>query len=70
MTTITVVKKGGIAAIAADTLTKWGAGKESAKYIANSEKITKIGSYETQAYRSDNNKKVHRLPFVLGLIAK
>lgn len=44
MTTITVVKKGGIAAIAADTLTKWGAGKESAKYIANSEKITKIGS--------------------------
>ncbi|UCD69461.1 MAG: hypothetical protein JSW48_05135 [Betaproteobacteria bacterium] len=43
MTTITVVKKEGIAAIAADTLTKWGAGKESAKYIANSEKIIKIG---------------------------
>ncbi len=44
MTTIAVVKKGGIAAIAADTLTKWGSGKESAKYIANSEKIIKVGS--------------------------
>ena len=44
MTTIAVVKKGGVAAIAADTLTKWGSGKESAKYIANSEKIFKIGA--------------------------
>ena len=43
MTTIVVVKKGGVAAISADTLTKWGSGKESAKYIANSEKIIKIG---------------------------
>ena len=43
MTTIAVVRKGGVAAIAADTLTKWGSGKESAKYIANSEKIIKIG---------------------------
>ncbi len=31
-------------AIAADTLTKWGSGKESAAYIANSEKILKIGA--------------------------
>ena len=44
MTTIAVVKKGGVVAIAADTLTKWGSGKESAKYIANSEKIIKIGT--------------------------
>lgn len=44
MTTIAVVKKGGVAAIAADTLTKWGSGKESAKYIANAEKILKIGA--------------------------
>ena len=44
MTTIAVVRKGNIAAIAADTLTKWGSGKESAKYIANSEKILKIGA--------------------------
>lgn len=43
MTTIAVVRKGGVAAIAADTLTKWGSGKESAKYIANSEKIIPIG---------------------------
>ena len=43
MTTISVVRKGGVAAIAADTLTKWGSGKESAKYIANSEKIIQVG---------------------------
>lgn len=44
MTTITVVKKAGVAAIAADTLTKWGSAKETATYIANSEKILKVGS--------------------------
>lgn len=44
MTTIVVVKKGGIAAIAADTLTKWGPVKESADYIVNSEKIVKVGN--------------------------
>jgi len=33
MTTIAVVRKNGYAAIAADTLTKWGSGKESAAYI-------------------------------------
>lgn len=44
MTTIAVVKKNGYAAIAADTMTKWGSGKESAAYIANSDKIVKVGS--------------------------
>ncbi len=44
MTTIAVVKKNGFCAIAADTLTKWGSGKESAAYIANHEKIIKVGT--------------------------
>jgi ATP-dependent protease HslVU (ClpYQ) peptidase subunit len=44
MTTITVVKKAGVASIAADTLTKWGSAKETATYIANSEKILKVGT--------------------------
>lgn len=43
MTTIAVVKKNGYAAIAADTLTKWGTGKESAAYVANNVKIVKAG---------------------------
>ena len=43
MTTIVVVRKNGIAAIAGDTLTKWGTGKESAKYIANNDKIVRAG---------------------------
>jgi ATP-dependent protease HslVU (ClpYQ) peptidase subunit len=43
MTTIAVVKKGGIAALAADTLTKWGSAKESSTYIANYEKILQVG---------------------------
>ena len=43
MTTIVVVRKDGIAAIAADTLTKWGTGKESAKYIANNDKLVHAG---------------------------
>jgi ATP-dependent HslUV protease, peptidase subunit HslV len=43
MTTIAVVKKDGIAAIAADTLTKWGSAKESAAYITNHEKILRVG---------------------------
>ena len=41
MTTIVVVKKNGLAAIAADTLTTYGHSKESAKYVVNSEKIIK-----------------------------
>ncbi len=44
MSTITVVKKNGYVAIAADTLTKWGYSKESADYIVNHEKIIKVGS--------------------------
>lgn len=44
MTTIAVVRKGGVAAIAADTLTKWGSAKETAGYIVNSEKILKVGN--------------------------
>jgi ATP-dependent protease HslVU (ClpYQ) peptidase subunit len=43
MTTIAVARKGTMAAIAADTLTKWGSAKETATYIANSEKILKVG---------------------------
>jgi hypothetical protein len=43
MTTVTVVKKNGRIAIAADTLTKWGGGKESATYVANHEKIIRVG---------------------------
>ena len=37
------MRKNGYAAIAADTLTKWGSGKESATYIANNTKIVKAG---------------------------
>lgn len=43
MSTVTVVTKGGVAAIAADTLGKWGGAKETAEYIANHEKIFKVG---------------------------
>jgi len=43
MSTIVVVKKGGVATIAADTLTTFGNTKESAKYIVNHEKIFKYG---------------------------
>jgi ATP-dependent protease HslVU (ClpYQ) peptidase subunit len=43
MTTIAVVRKNGYAAIAADTLTKWGTGKESADYVANNTKIVRVG---------------------------
>ena len=44
MTTIAVVKKNGRSAIAADTLTKWGTGRESAAYIANNNKIVRAGN--------------------------
>lgn len=43
MTTIAVVRKGGYAAIAADTLTKYGYTKESAEYVANHGKVLKVG---------------------------
>jgi ATP-dependent protease HslVU (ClpYQ) peptidase subunit len=42
VTTVTVVKKNGVASIAADTLIKWGSAKESASYIANHEKILQV----------------------------
>ena len=41
MSTIAVVKKNGVVAIAADTLTTYGSTKESAEYIVNYEKIYK-----------------------------
>jgi ATP-dependent protease HslVU (ClpYQ) peptidase subunit len=44
MTTIAVVRKNGYAAIAADTMTKWGSGKETADYIVNHGKIFRIGN--------------------------
>ena len=43
MTTVAVVRKGGVAVIAADTLIKWGNAKESAAYIANHDKILSVG---------------------------
>ena len=43
MTTIAVVRKNGYAAIAADTMTKWGSGKETAAYIVNHQKIFQVG---------------------------
>ena len=43
MTTIAVVRKNGRCAIAADTLTKWGSGKESAAYVVNNVKIVQVG---------------------------
>jgi ATP-dependent HslUV protease, peptidase subunit HslV len=43
MTTIAVVRKNGHAAIAADTMTKWGTGKETAQYIVNHGKIFRVG---------------------------
>lgn len=43
MSTVVVVRKAGIGAICADTLTKWGSVKESAAYVQNHEKILQIG---------------------------
>jgi ATP-dependent HslUV protease subunit HslV len=43
MSTVVAVRKNGIAVIAADTLTKWGSGKESAAYVVNHEKIVEAG---------------------------
>src|SRR5688500_10932738 len=44
MTTIAVVRKNGYAAIAADTMTKWGSGRETAEYIVNHDKIFSVGN--------------------------
>ncbi len=43
MTTIAVVRKAGYVAIAADTMTKWGSGKETADYIVNNQKTFQVG---------------------------
>ena len=43
MSTITVVRKDGYVAIAADTQTTWGWEKESAKYLINHQKIIQVG---------------------------
>lgn len=43
MTTLVVVKKGDYVCIAADSMTKYGNIKESAKYAANYEKIDQVG---------------------------
>ncbi|RPI47686.1 MAG: hypothetical protein EHM59_03440 [Betaproteobacteria bacterium] len=60
MTTIAVVKKGGYAAIAADTLTKWGSGKESAAYVSNNDKIVRVGSTFLAASGSATLKMIMR----------
>src|SRR4029078_9811065 len=44
MTPIAVARKNGYAAIAADTMTKWGSGKETADYIVNHGKIFRVGN--------------------------
>lgn len=43
MSTIVAVKKGGVAAIAADSLTTWGSAKDSAEYVLNHQKIIQVG---------------------------
>ncbi len=43
MTTIVVVRKGAEVAIAADSMTKWGTGKETAEYIVNHGKLLQVG---------------------------
>ncbi len=43
MTTLVVVRKDRGVAIAADTMTKWGSGKETAEYIANNGKLLQVG---------------------------
>lgn len=43
MTTIVVVRKERGIAIAADTMTKWGSGKETADYVVNHGKLLQVG---------------------------
>jgi ATP-dependent HslUV protease subunit HslV len=69
MTTIAVVKKDGYAAIAADTLTKWGSGKESAAYIANNDKIVQVGSTYLAASGSATFKMIMRDYFARPRVA-
>lgn len=44
MTTVVAVRKGGFAAIAADSLTTWGQSKDSAQYVVGGEKIVQVGA--------------------------
>ena len=69
MTTIAVVKKDGYAAIAADTLTKWGSGKESAAYVSNNDKIVRVGSTFLAASGSATFKMIMRDYFARPRIA-
>ncbi|MGE5528358.1 MAG: hypothetical protein ACM3X6_04350 [Patescibacteria group bacterium] len=43
MSTVVVVKKGGLAVIGADTMTKWGNVYQRSAFIANHSKILKLG---------------------------
>ncbi len=43
MTTIVVARKGRDIAIAADTMTKWGSGKETAGFVVNHGKLLQVG---------------------------
>src|SRR5258708_3259875 len=43
MSTVTVAKKNGQIAIAADTQSLWGSSKDSATYVVNHQKILKVG---------------------------
>lgn len=43
MSTITVVRKDAMVAIAADTLTKFGGARETADYVVNHQKIIQVG---------------------------
>ena len=43
MSTIVVVRKNGIAAIAADTQSTWGDSKDTAEYILSDQKILRLG---------------------------
>ena len=43
MTTVVVVRKDRGIAIAADTMTKWGSGKETADYVVNHGKLLQVG---------------------------
>ncbi|MCC6532951.1 MAG: hypothetical protein IT531_10410 [Burkholderiales bacterium] len=69
MTTIVVVKKNGYAAIAADTLTKWGSGKESAAYVANNDKIVQVGTTFLAASGSATFKIIMRDHFARPRVA-
>jgi ATP-dependent protease HslVU (ClpYQ) peptidase subunit len=69
MTTIAVVRKGGYTAIAADTLTKWGSGKESAAYVSNNDKIVQVGSTYLAASGSATFKMIMRDYFARPRVA-